>query len=82
MEGVLVSAKCAGATITTTVVTDAKGRYAFPASRLQPGHYAISIRAVGYRLKNGPTADVVEGTAASADIAQYNLRVVAHPQHT
>ena len=31
MEGVLVSAKRAGSTITVTVVTDARGRYAFPA---------------------------------------------------
>ena len=47
MEGVLVSAKKTGSTITTTVVTDEKGHYAFPASRLQPGHYDMTIRAVG-----------------------------------
>jgi virginiamycin B lyase len=70
MEGVLVSAKKAGSTITTTVVTDEKGHYALPASRLQqPGHYDITIRAVGYRLKDGRAADVVGGAAASADIA-------------
>jgi hypothetical protein len=45
MEGVLVSAKKPGSTVTTTVVTDEKGHYGFPASRLQPGHYDISIRA-------------------------------------
>src|SRR5262249_6158986 len=44
MEGVLVSAKKAGSTITVTVVTDAKGRYSFPADRLDAGHYAITIR--------------------------------------
>jgi virginiamycin B lyase len=33
MEGVLVSAKREGSTITTTVVTDAQGRYSFPAAR-------------------------------------------------
>ena len=68
MEGVLVSAKRAGATITTTVITDAQGHYAFPASRLQPGRYAITIRAVGYRLKDSQAADVTAGAAASADI--------------
>ena len=45
MEGVLVSAKREGTTITTTVVTNEQGRYAFPADRLQPGKYTISIRA-------------------------------------
>src|SRR5262249_51489442 len=50
MEGVLVSAKKTGSTITTTVVTDEKGHYGFPASRLEPGHYDITIRAVGYKL--------------------------------
>jgi hypothetical protein len=34
MEGVLVSARKAGSTITTTVVTDAQGRYRFPRTRL------------------------------------------------
>src|SRR5439155_13690956 len=33
MEGVLVSAKKDGSTITVTVVTDDKGRYTFPAGR-------------------------------------------------
>src|SRR2546421_494306 len=50
MEGVLVSAKKAGATITVTVVTDAQGRYGFPAAKLAPGSYALTIRAVGYEL--------------------------------
>src|SRR5262245_12015340 len=50
MEGVLVSAKREGSTITTTVVTDAQGRYSFPSSRMEPGKYTISIRAIGYKL--------------------------------
>ena len=37
MEGVLVSAKRAGSTVTTTVVSDSKGHFSFPASRLEPG---------------------------------------------
>jgi virginiamycin B lyase len=69
MEGVLVSAKRAGSTITTTVVTDQKGHYAFPASRLQPGHYDITTRAIGYRLKDARAADVAGGATAPADIA-------------
>src|SRR5438874_21163 len=69
MEGVLVSAKKTGSTITTTVVTDEKGHYAFPASRLQPGHYDIAIRAVGYKLPGSKAVDVASGKAASADLA-------------
>jgi hypothetical protein len=48
MEGVLVSAKRDGSTVTITVVSDAKGRYSFPASKLEPGRYALHIRAVVY----------------------------------
>ena len=34
MEGVVVSAKRDGSSITISVVTDAQGRFAFPAARL------------------------------------------------
>jgi virginiamycin B lyase len=68
MEGVLVSAKREGSTITTTVVTDAQGRYSFPAARMQPGKYTISIRAVGYKLDSAKTVDVPAGGTGSADL--------------
>jgi virginiamycin B lyase len=54
MEGVLVGAKKAGSTITTWVVSNAQGQYTFPRERLEPGRYAISIRAVGYELLKTP----------------------------
>ena len=38
MEGVLVSAKRAGSTITTTVVSDAQGQFSFPRDRTPTGH--------------------------------------------
>src|SRR6202165_2697804 len=41
MEGVLVSAKKDGSTVTTTVVSNEKGQFSFPADRLEPGHYNI-----------------------------------------
>ncbi len=69
MEGVLVSAKKTGSTITTTVVTDEKGHYAFPASRLQPGHYDISIRAVGYSLSDAKAVDIAANKVIAADLA-------------
>src|SRR5258706_3069592 len=50
MEGVLVSAKRAGSTIAVPVVSDAKGRYEFPAARLAPGKYSLKVRAAGYEL--------------------------------
>ena len=60
MEGVMVSAKRAGSTVTVTVATDAQGRYAFPRTRLDPGTYSIRIRAVGYEL-DGPASAQVSG---------------------
>ena len=68
MEGVLVSARKAGSSVTVTVVTNDQGRYAFPADRLEPGSYAISIRAIGYKLDGPKTAEVSAGAAATADV--------------
>jgi virginiamycin B lyase len=68
MEGVLVSAKKEGSTITTTVVTDEQGRYSFPSARMEPGKYTISIRAIGYKLDGGKSVDVPAGNAATADL--------------
>src|SRR5262247_2074522 len=68
MEGVLVSAKKEGSTITTTVVTDGQGRYSFPAARLEAGKYTISIRAIGYKLDGPKTVDVPIGNTATADL--------------
>lgn len=73
MEGVLVSARKDGSTITFTVASDNKGRYRFPSSKLGPGHYSLKIRAAGYEA-DGPTADgpaavdVVSDRPTSADI--------------
>src|SRR5215831_18477741 len=68
MEGVLVRAKKAGSTITVTVVSDAKGRYAFPVSKLSLGSYGLRIRAVGYDLAGPDSAEVVAGKTATADL--------------
>jgi virginiamycin B lyase len=69
MEGVLVSAKRAGSNIQTTVVTDDKGHYAFPASRMQPGRYDLSIRAVGFKLPAAKAIDVAAGKVTAGDLA-------------
>ena len=74
MEGVVVSAKRDGSTITISVVTDAKGRYAFPAARLEPGKYSLRIRAAGFQLSGTPTANVAAGQEATADLKLAKLR--------
>src|SRR4029453_15110003 len=58
MEGVLVSAKKNGSTVTITVVSDDKGRYTFPSTRLTPGQYSLAIRAVGYELDDAGAVEI------------------------
>ena len=67
MEGVLVSAKKQGSTITVTVVSNDKGEYAFPAGRLRPGRYQLSIRAAGYALDGDGVLEIA-GATAKADL--------------
>src|SRR5262249_44088214 len=74
MEGVVVSAKRDGSTITISVVTDAQGRYAFPAARLEPGKYTLRLRAAGFQLPSMPTAQVTAGQEAKADLKMTKLR--------
>jgi streptogramin lyase len=69
MEGVLVSARRAGSTVTVTVASDAQGRYTFPRTHLEPGTYALRIRAVGYDLDGPGTADVTIQQPSKVDLA-------------
>jgi virginiamycin B lyase len=69
LEGVLVSAKKDGSTVTVTVVSDRDGRYSFPATRLEPGQYSLRIRAVGYDLGNSNPVSVVADKTTTADLA-------------
>jgi streptogramin lyase len=68
MEGVLVSAKKDGSTVSFTVVSDHQGHYRFPAGRLEQGHYLLKIRAGGYDLDSPTTIDIAAGKNASADL--------------
>src|SRR5438132_14008185 len=61
LEGVIVSAKRDGSTITVSAVSDAQGRYAFPAGRLEPGVHKLEIRAVGYELDGATAENLVAG---------------------
>lgn len=68
IEGVLVSAKKAGSNITVSVVSDRKGRYSFPQSKLDTGRYFLRIRAVGYDWGGTGTAEIAAGKTTSLDI--------------
>jgi streptogramin lyase len=69
LEGVLVSAKKTGSTVTVTVVSDKDGRYSFPAARLEPSQYSLRIRAVGYELDNSSPVSIAADKTATADLA-------------
>src|SRR5437870_2549407 len=77
MEGVIVSAKKAGSTITISVVSDAEGRYRFPSAKLDPGPYSLRIRAVGYDLEGPRDVEVTKGTTTTADIKLITARDLA-----
>src|SRR5215467_9855210 len=68
MEGVLVSAKKDGSTVTITVVSDAQGRYSFPRSRLEPGRYALRIRAAGYEIDNMEPVEITGEKTAQLEL--------------
>src|SRR5262245_38112906 len=68
MEGVVVSAKKADSIVTVSVITNAQGRYSFPASRLPAGKYTLKIRAIGYNLAGPASADVLDEQTATADL--------------
>lgn len=77
MEGVLVRAKRAGATVTTTVVTDREGRYRFPRARLAPGDYTLRIRAVGYELETAAGATLNARQTTTLDLKLTKTRDLA-----
>ena len=68
MEGVVVSARKDGSTVSISVITNAQGRFAFPAARLEPGDYTLKARAAGYELDGAKAVDVTSGREAKAEI--------------
>lgn len=68
MEGVLVTARKTGSVISYTVATDAAGTYAFPRAKLEPGQYALRVRAAGFDLDDPGMIAVPSGKAATADL--------------
>ena len=74
LEGVLIGAKKAGATIATWVVSNAQGEYSFPRDRMDPGKYALTVRAAGYELPHSS----VDVTAHSTNL-DLRLKKVTSP---
>lgn len=68
VDGALVSAARAGSPVTVTVVTDAGGRYAFPAGRLAPGACVLTVRALGFERDGDGVATVAAAGTATADL--------------
>jgi virginiamycin B lyase len=68
MGGVLVTTRAEGANMTVTVISDDRGRCAFPSGKLQPGKYTLTIRAVGYELSGQIGAEIKPDKAAHVDI--------------
>jgi virginiamycin B lyase len=77
MEGVVVTARKDGSIVSTSVTTDAKGHYAFPENRLEPGHYTVAIRAVGYELPASATANVIAERTSNLDLKLDKTRDLA-----
>ena len=77
MEGVIVTAKAPGSTVATSVVTDERGRFTFPASHLGAGHYNLKIRAAGYDLAGPNAADVTAQKATPVDLKLRKTRDLA-----
>src|SRR6266850_1873011 len=65
LEGVVVSARKSGSPVTISVVSGADGRFSFPAARLEPGSYALRIRATGYELEAPRTAELADGNGSA-----------------
>src|SRR5215469_4792446 len=68
MEGVVITARKDDSIVSTSVTSDAAGRYVFPESRLEPGRYTITIRAIGYELNEPATANVIAERTTKADL--------------
>lgn len=81
MEGVVVSARKADASVTISVVTDAEGRYRFPSSKLESGVYTLRIRATGWELAAPVAADVVLAQPRLVDLRLRRLADIT-PQMT
>jgi streptogramin lyase len=81
MEGVVVSAKKTGSTVTISVVSDGQGRFSFPSAKLVSGHYALRVRATGWELEVPVSVEVTLALPTLADLKLRKVRDIT-PQMT
>src|SRR5258707_5456613 len=81
MEGVVISAKKAGATVTVSVVSGAQGRFSFPSSKLGSGSYSLKIRATGYELDGPGPVEITLALPVAVDLKLRKSRDIT-PQMT
>ena len=74
MEGVVVSAKKAGSTVTVSVISDAQGQYSFPGNRLAPGQYSLSIRAVGYEMDDPGVVEITRNRTVTTNVTLHKVK--------
>ena len=81
MEGVVVSAKKAGSTVTVSVVSDAQGRFSFPSAKLGSGSYSLKVRATGFELDAPGSAEITLALPVAVDLKLRKARDIT-PQMT
>jgi virginiamycin B lyase len=75
MEGVVVSAK--KGIVTVSVMSNDKGEFSFPASKLGAGEYALTIRATGYNLEGPKSVTIDADKPAAIDVKLAKTRNMA-----
>src|SRR5256885_13323105 len=74
MEGVVVSAKKTGSTVTVSVVSDQRGRFAFPSAKLGSGSYSLKVRATGYELDGPGSWEITLALPVAVDLKLRKVR--------
>jgi len=77
MEGVVITAKKDGSTISISVISDEHGHFSFPAERLGPGNYTLKARAAGYSLDAVPTATISDRLDTQVNLQLKKLKSLA-----
>src|SRR5687768_4185557 len=77
MEGVVVNARRKDANFYVSVVSDAKGRFEFPRTHLEPGTYTLTMRATGYDLTDPGPVEVARNKTTKRDLSLVKTKDLA-----
>ena len=77
MEGVLVSAKKTGSTVSVSVVSDARGQYSFPRNKLASGEYSLRIRAVGYEMDDPGAVGITPDKTVTTNLTLHHVQALS-----